>query len=367
MFMKLKYTTRHLNFYFLKIHILRLLFCVYIVGMAGFVLASRRNDGQKTKDGSGNFTGKKEEKRSLKTLSGKSSNYYIFQEENPSNNKEATLNRQEELLEASQLTNKASRRNVNSNVQIAVRNLRSVNAKASVDLPDTNGWTSLMFSAKRGSEPDIDCLAKARAKVNTVNNKGVTSTMIAVVENKLKAVKALLRLHADITITDRNGATALTHAQSVTPSTTKQGNKSKRGNKSIQREQKTNQEIKDQLHTRTAYNQVKAGFSKKTANHIGENHYGNGQQIISVDGMESIKTNSGDIKTAFPSKWPEEKIFTAVTSILYNPETLERNLNHDHVRLLAEGKFEELPIKVVMEVKNNSKINVITAFPIKNK
>lgn len=50
--MKLKYTTRHLNFYFLKIHILRLLFCVYIVGMAGFVLASRRNDGQETKDGS---------------------------------------------------------------------------------------------------------------------------------------------------------------------------------------------------------------------------------------------------------------------------------------------------------------------------
>jgi Bacterial EndoU nuclease len=46
MFMKLKHTTRHLNFYFLKIHILRLLFCVYIVGMAGFVLASRRNDGQ---------------------------------------------------------------------------------------------------------------------------------------------------------------------------------------------------------------------------------------------------------------------------------------------------------------------------------
>lgn len=373
MFMKLKYTTRHLNFYFLKIHILRLLFCVYIVGMAGFILASRRNDGQKTKDGSGDFTGK-EKKIPFSIFLGQSDNFFLdlSQEEDPSQNllkasesksnnkvEEAILDLQETLLEASKLNNRASKSKSNSNVTRAVRDLHRVNANASVDPQDTDKWTPLMFSAERGSELDIDCLVNAGANVNAINNKKQSSITIAVINNKGNAVEALLRHNANIILPDCNGDTALTHNQNWTQKG-KHSQKVKKGKHS----QKGKQRIEDLLYTRLAHDKVKDTGSLN--DHIREDHYGNGQQVISVDRMENKQTNSGVSKTAFPSEWSDEKSFTAVTSILYSPEKLEQNFEYDNVRLIATGKFEGLPIKVVMEIQD-SKINVITAFPIRNK
>jgi hypothetical protein len=156
MFMKLKYTTRHLNFYFLKIHILRLLFCVYIVSMAGFVLASRRNDGQETN------------KKSF----GKSSN----------------------------------------KVKRAKRNL----CEMDIWFDEADGYTPLMRAAKAGSVHDLTCLVNAGADVNARNNKGETAIIIATMHHQYKTVKALLRHDADITHTDGDEKTAVDHAQKFT-------------------------------------------------------------------------------------------------------------------------------------------------------
>jgi hypothetical protein len=331
--------------------------------MAEFILASRRNDGQETKDGSGDFTGKEEKisfKKFSKKFSGKSNDYFpnISQEKDPPQNllkaseskvKSTIL----DLFEASKSNNKASQ----SKVKKAIRDLFEVYANASVDPRDTHGCTPLMFTAEKGSVHGLDYLVNARADVNAYNNKGETSIIIATMHNQYKAVKALLGHDADITLADCGGDTALTHTQTQKLNISK----AKQSQKAIQK-QKNNHRIEDLLYTRLGHDQVKnAGLN----DHICENHCGNGQQVVSVYGTESRQANNGDIKTIFPSRWSKTKTLTAVTSILYSPEELRRESGYNPARFVAEGKFEGVPIRVVME-KKDFKSNVITAFPIRD-
>lgn len=313
MFMKLKYTTRHLNFYFLKIHILRLLFCVYIVGMAGFVLASRRNDGQETN--------KKSFGKSNNKLFGKSNDLFP-------------------------------------------------NTSQKKDLSEY-----LMHFARKGSVDNINRLVNAGADVNARNNKGETTMIIAVKNNKDRVVKTLLGHNADITLTDYNGDTAFTHNQNQTKKL-KSPNKFKSSNK-----QQSQKGIEDQLCTRFAHDHMKkAGVLNS---HTRIYHCGKGKVVL-ASGVARRQANNGDSKTLFPERWIEKKIAKGITSVLHSPEKLIRRGSTKLVvkgerkevpTLLAEGNFKDVSkeegnfnvsIRVII-AKNGSESNVVTAYPLIDK
>lgn len=321
--------------------------------MAGFILASRRNDGQETN----------------KKLFGKS---YDLQMKTLLKASKLNYDLQKKLLEASKLKNRASTSKSNSNVKRAVRNLHRLNANASVDPQDTDKWTPLMFSAKRGSKHDIDCLVNAGADVNAINNKNETSIIIAVINHKRNAVKALLRHNADITRADCDEKTAVAHAQKTfTIAELKQ-----LGPSILQ----AHRGIEDQLCTRFAHDQM-TGLN----DHIRKYHCGNGEEVF-ASGVARRWPNNGDCKTLFPERWLEppqwieKKTVKAIKSVLHSPKKLYRGNPKKLVvkgkfkyvpTLVAEGKFKDVSkegnfdvsIRVII-AKNGSESNVVTAYPL---
>lgn len=315
MFMKLKYTTRHLNFYFLKIHILRLLFCVYIVSMAGFVLASRRNDGQETN--------KKSFGKSNNKLFGKSNNFF---------------------------PNTSPKKNLSQN---------------------------LMHFAKNGSVSNINRLVSAGADVNARNDKRKTPIMIAVENNKDPAVKTLLGHNADITLIDCNGATAFTHNQKQTRKFKSQKKfKSPNEQQSQKASQGIEDQLCTRFahdHMKTT------GLNKHTrkyhcgkgrvvlANGVARRRANNGDSKTLFPLRWPKKKTEKGITSVLHS--PEKLIRRGFTELVVKGELKKVPT------LLAEGNFKDVSkeegnfnvsIRVII-AKNGSESNVVTAYPLTDK
>jgi ankyrin repeat protein len=78
--------------------------------------------------------------------------------------------------------------------------------------------TALIAAAHRGHVDIVRALIAAKAPLNHVNNLGWTALLEAVVlgnggTNHTAVVEALVRAGADVTLPDRDGVTALTHAR----------------------------------------------------------------------------------------------------------------------------------------------------------
>lgn len=85
-----------------------------------------------------------------------------------------------------------------------------------VDSLDRLGWTGLVWAAHYGNIEVINVLINARANVNKVvssSNGYTTALMEAVKQNKLEAVKLLLKFGANPTITTPDGQNALSWAK----------------------------------------------------------------------------------------------------------------------------------------------------------
>ena len=230
--------------------------------------------------------------------------------------------------------------------------------------------TKLMHFAGKGSAKKVDSLINDGADVNTCNNKNESLLTIATMQIKPEVVKTLLGHNADITLTDCNGDTALTHNQNQTFEIFK----SQKQRKS----HKASQEIGDQLCTRSAHDHM-----EKLNNHTSRYHCGKGEEVL-ASGVARRWANNGDSKTLFPERWIEIETAKAIKSVLHSPEKLYRR---GSTKLVVEGKLKEVPTLVaegnfkdvskeegnfnvsirVIIAKNGPESNVVTAYPLINK
>lgn len=82
-----------------------------------------------------------------------------------------------------------------------------------VDAQNGIGYSALMYASQRGYTDVAERLIKGGAGVNLQELSGKTALMLAIMRKHLGVVKLLLETaHADVTITDEDGKTALVYA-----------------------------------------------------------------------------------------------------------------------------------------------------------
>ena len=81
------------------------------------------------------------------------------------------------------------------------------------DAADRDGYTALMYAARRNKPELITLLTKAQANLDLQNNGGETALIIAVKRGRVDAARLMLMAGADTTIVDRRGQTALDWAK----------------------------------------------------------------------------------------------------------------------------------------------------------
>mmetsp|Transcript_18383 Transcript_18383/g.41575 ORF Transcript_18383/g.41575 Transcript_18383/m.41575 type:complete len:114 (-) Transcript_18383:93-434(-) len=87
-------------------------------------------------------------------------------------------------------------------------------AKASVDEVDENGRSALMLASMSGHAKMVRKLFNANASLNHVTTaEGMTALMLAAESGHTDVIDQLLHLKADLTVEDKNGATAITLAE----------------------------------------------------------------------------------------------------------------------------------------------------------
>ena len=96
---------------------------------------------------------------------------------------------------------------------ISARTCRVVVGGADVGMQDDEGQTALMFACFAGSVPCLRILHTAGADLNQRNFIRQTVLMKAVCYRDGRIVDWLLRKHADGTLIDKHGKTALDHAK----------------------------------------------------------------------------------------------------------------------------------------------------------
>ncbi len=94
-----------------------------------------------------------------------------------------------------------------TNVSNLIKNGADVNERSS------NGWTPLMWAAKKGNFDILKMLLGSRAKVNLKSNKGDTALSIAAREGHEDIVSLLLEKNADFGVVNNDGKTPLQLAE----------------------------------------------------------------------------------------------------------------------------------------------------------
>ncbi len=82
---------------------------------------------------------------------------------------------------------------------------------AAVDMENDEGWTALHYATARGFVEVMRELINARATINRLDNQG-TSPLMRAVRASREAVDLLLEHGANVTVTNRTGASALSYA-----------------------------------------------------------------------------------------------------------------------------------------------------------
>ena len=78
-----------------------------------------------------------------------------------------------------------------------------------IDSTDSDGWTALIWAARRGDVNAVDLLIKAGADVNKSNNFGASALLATMRSEDLKCARVLLRAGANSDATDNQGFNAL--------------------------------------------------------------------------------------------------------------------------------------------------------------
>ncbi|KAH6903931.1 hypothetical protein BKA70DRAFT_1154855 [Coprinopsis sp. MPI-PUGE-AT-0042] len=83
-----------------------------------------------------------------------------------------------------------------------------------INAQDNNGWTALIYAARRGHTPVLKLLCEVPGiDINTADNRGQTALIHAVDEGNTEAAKLLIGLPGiDVNATENHGWTALMHA-----------------------------------------------------------------------------------------------------------------------------------------------------------